>query len=462
MFNFNQNSKIFFRWWLVAFTVYLSIILLVGWHYGFSFFMPVNDDSISFMQAAKNFLKYNVFSIDGAGQTGEPPLPLHSTNFITPGYVFWLALIYVIFKSFMPAIFLGALLFALSVPLTYFISMEITANKKISFWAAAIFMAEPLSLYYSGLLFSEQFFVPVFLIACLWFIKYLKSENKKLLFTSLLLFSAATLIKPIIFYFLPILILITIFNEKKRMPKKNLLILGLAAILAAYSLVGIWLVRNKTVLNTWQISSNQGHTLGYHYDVLRNYLVKNRGFDPGELNTSGLPSYGNQEYDNLMGKEAAQMLWRYKWDYLKIHLGYMPLFFLSSGYDGLASRFLGKPILLGGTFRNDLVLNFANGKILKGLKILADAPGDIYVFLIGGLVWFVIAMLALIGFIFCWSGGYNIMKLTPVFIAVLLIYFSAVTSPLITARYRLPINPFIFILAIIGFYYIKGKIKLWI
>src|SRR3989344_1633019 len=107
--NFNQNKKIFLYWWFAAFAVYLIIILLVGWYYDFSFFMPMNDDSMSFVQAAKNFLKYSVFSIDGVGQTGEPQLPLTPTNFITPGYVFWLVLIYAIFKSFTPAIFLGAL-----------------------------------------------------------------------------------------------------------------------------------------------------------------------------------------------------------------------------------------------------------------------------------------------------------------------------------------------------------------
>ncbi len=36
MINFNQNTKIFFRWWFAAFLIYLIVILLVGWHYGFA------------------------------------------------------------------------------------------------------------------------------------------------------------------------------------------------------------------------------------------------------------------------------------------------------------------------------------------------------------------------------------------------------------------------------------------
>ncbi|MDP2909867.1 MAG: glycosyltransferase family 39 protein, partial [bacterium] len=391
MANFSQNTKIFFRWWFAAFIIYLIVILLVGWHYGFAFFMPTGDDSAAFMQTAKNLLHYGVFSIDGVMQATEPQLPLHPTNFVTPGYVFWLALIYAIFKSFTPAIFLGALFFALSVPLTYFLSKEIIANKKIAFGAAAIFMIEPLSLYYAGLLFSEQIFVPVFLAACLLFVRYLNYGHKKELFISLFLFSFSMLIRPIIFYFLPFLILFVILKNF-RISKKILLIYTLLSIFTVYSLVGAWLIRNKIVLDSWQISSNQGHTLGYHYDVLRQYLVKNRGFDPGQLNIAGPPLYGNQEYDTLMGKEATKMLWKYKWDYLKIHLGYAPLFFMSSGYDGLAGRLLDKPIL-NGTFRNNLALNLINGKIWEGLKVLANAPAAIYIFMAGTLMWVLVAIL---------------------------------------------------------------------
>ena len=136
----------------------------------------------------------------------------------------------------------------------------------------------------------------------------------------------------------------------------------------------------------------------------------------------------------------------------------MPLFFAGSGYDGLAGRMLDKPIL-NGTFRNNLTLNLVNGNILESIKILITAPTAIYIFLAGVLIWGLIAMLALIGFVISWREKSGNAKLILVFVASLLIYFAFITSPLITARYRLPINPFILALAVGGVLYIIKKIK---
>ena len=80
------------------------------------------------------------------------------------------------------------------------------------------------------------------------------------------------------------------------------------------------------------------------------------------------------------------------------------------------------------------------------------------IFLLGSLFWFFIFVLAVLGF---WrnfkdsSGS----KIIWGFIAVLILYFDVVTTPFVTARYRLPINPFIFIFAIAGFLYLKQLMK---
>ena len=177
----SHNKKIFLKWWFVASAIYLITVIFLTWYYGTDFLMPLNDDTGHHIQLAKNLINYKTFSLDGInGQYAVmPPAP---TNFLTPGYAFWLALIFIVSKSFTPAIFIGVLIFAFSVPLTYFLAKEITDNDRISFWASLLFMFEPLSVYHSGLLFTEQLFVPIFLAACLGFIKYLKTDVKKYLF----------------------------------------------------------------------------------------------------------------------------------------------------------------------------------------------------------------------------------------------------------------------------------------
>ena len=229
-----DSKKIFLRWWLIAAAIYLIFSIVVTWHYGAAFLMPLNDDTGHHVQLAKNLINYGTFSLDGLDGKYDviPPRP---TNFLTPGYALWLVLIYIIFKSFTPAIFLGALFFALSVPLAYFLAKEVTDSNKISFWSALLFMVEPLSIYHSSLMFTEQIFVPVFLAATYLFIKYLKTTDKSFLASSLLLFSASTLIRPVIFYFLPVLVLI-IFLKESRISWRRAMVLGFGSLFLAYSL----------------------------------------------------------------------------------------------------------------------------------------------------------------------------------------------------------------------------------
>src|SRR3989344_3822001 len=116
--NWKLKINVFWRWWLAAALLYLIFAGIVTYFYGTGFLMPLNDDTGHHIRLAKNLIDYGVFSLDGLdGQRSIiSPRP---TNFLTPGYAFWLAFIYIIFKSFTPAIFVGVLIFTLSVPLTY-------------------------------------------------------------------------------------------------------------------------------------------------------------------------------------------------------------------------------------------------------------------------------------------------------------------------------------------------------
>lgn len=447
-----ENKKIFLKWWLAAAVVYLAFGGAAVWFYGADFLMPANDDSAHHMKLAENLIKYKTFSLDGLYSSEEPKQPLAPTNFLTPGYAFWLALIYLIFKSFVPAIFIGALIFSLSVPLTYFLAKEIADNKKISFWSALIFTVEPLSIYHSGLLFTEQIFVPLFLAGIYYFVKYIKGGGSKLLLGSLITLSAATLIRPVLFYFLPFLVLIVIFKELK-ISWRRATVLGALSVFLAYSVVGIWIIRNKIVLNTWRISSNAGAILfGYHYEP----LARSLGLKPENQNVlGGGRDIFSVEYNKILEKFALGEIIKRKAQYLKLRLAYVPLFFLSNGYDNIYSRLTG----VAGFdkyFRWNLISSFQKGNILLGIKMLLNAPKTIVTILAGALFWLLIFLSAIIGF---WRLLKEREKYIIIFTGLLIIYFAFITTPIITARYRLPINPFIFIFAVSGFLYFKQLIR---
>lgn len=445
------DKKLFFKWWIAAALIYLIFSTVATWQYGTDFLMPLNNDTAHHIKLAENLIKYRTFSLDGLNSNSEPPLPLKPTNFLSPGYAFWLAFIFLIFKSFTPAIFIGAIIFALSAPLTYFLAKEIIGSNKIAFWSALIFMLEPLSIYHSGLMFTEQLFVPAFLLAVYFFVKYLKTGNKNFVFGSLLIFSASVLIRPIIFYLLPLLSGVVFIKEYK-ISWRRAVISGLLSLVIAGSLIGGWLVRNKIILNTWQISGNQGAILyGYHYEL----LMRGLNIAPKSPNVGNLYVF-SPEYNNLMGKFAIKEILNHKLSYLKMRLVYLPLFFFSSGYDNILSRFYGAAGF-DKYFRGDLVNSFFKGEFIKIFKTIFDSPKNM-IFLLGSLFWFFIFILALAGF---WKNFKDNAgpKIIWVFIGVLILYFDMITTPLVTARYRLPINPFIFIFAVAGFIYLKQLMK---
>lgn len=447
----SQNKRIFLKWWFAALCIYLLFAAAVTWYRGVDFLMPLGDDTAHHIKLAENLIKYRTFSFDGLYSDQEPQLPLAPTNFLTPGYALWLAFIFLIFKSFMPAIFIGALIFAFSVPLTYFLAKEITDNNKIAFWSAVIFMIEPLSVYHSGLLFTEQIFTPIFLLACFGIVKYFKEGSKKPLLISLFLFSFAVLIRPIIFYLFPLIIL-AVFIKESKISWKNTVIYSLAAFILLYSVIGAWLIRNKIVLDTWQISSNQGAILAAHYTLVAKSLRKSNSDVPSFTYESNNFSV---KYNNDLGKTVLKELIKYKWTYLKIKLGYVPVFFIINGYDNLYSRLKNQPGLSASNkLRNDLALAVLNGRWAEFFKMSKQAA--LSTFLIGMIGWIVINLLALAGFLRLF---FSQQKLLAVLAAALVLYFAFVASPFLAARYRLPINPFIFIFSITGLFWLKDKIK---
>lgn len=458
MFTLKSDRKIFLKWWLLAAIIYLLFSIIVTWHYGVNFLMPLDSDTAQHIQLAENLIKYKTFSLDSLDLNKNLSLPLRPTNFLTPAFAWWLAAIYLIFSSFTPAIFLGAIFFALAVPLTNFIGREIFSDKKATTLATIAFLVEPLSIYHSGLVFTEQLFVPFFLVAIYLFIRYLKTMDKRLLVIALFLFSFSTLIRPIIFYLLPLLIIIPIIIEL-RTSRKKAIIFGLICLFVVYSAVGMWMIRNKLVLNTWQISSNQKAILGYHYQTLRQYLIRNKGFDPGNIDVKSLSFYDVDEYSEIVGKLSIQKILQYKWDYLKIHLYYMPLFFVSNGYDNLSRELLNKPENSNVNFGNRLLLQAFSGNLKGILNSLFSAPIPDVIFVLGAFIWVIISLAALFGFYAAFRSKKGVDKLVIIGIIVLILYFPFVSSPLITARYRLPINPLIFIFAASGLYNIKKIIN---
>src|SRR3989338_7537202 len=150
------------KFWLLYFLMLVLELLIAGFvltRFGFNFYQ--GGDSPGYMYMAKNLAEHGEF------------LP---TNFRTPGYLFFLALIYLIFNSFIPAIFFGALISAFAAPLIYLIAKEIF-SEKIAFGAGILTAVEPMGLFLGESILTEGVFTPILFLTILYFVRYLKMEG---------------------------------------------------------------------------------------------------------------------------------------------------------------------------------------------------------------------------------------------------------------------------------------------
>src|SRR3989344_3613779 len=222
-------------------------------------------DGRDYQNLANNLIYHKTFAI-----TPNPPyLP---TSFRTPIYPLWLAFIYLIFKSYNVAVFIGAFIFALSAPIVYFIGKEIF-SEKIAVIGAIIFGLEPWALYQSGFLAAEQIFMPIFLLSVYLFCRYLKSGSARHRYPAPAYLAIAALTRPAALFFIIIyafLAFILEFRHSLWQPFKRsaLIFLVFTAVLIP------WLVRNKIVLNSWQFSSASGIRIFGDYVTLKKHLGK--------------------------------------------------------------------------------------------------------------------------------------------------------------------------------------------
>ncbi len=240
----------------------LLMIFALGHKNGFEniFF---RGDGRDYQNLANNLIYHHTLAI-----TAQPPyLP---TSFRPPFYPYWLSLIYLIFHSFIPAIFIGATVFAFSAPLVYLIGKEIF-SEKTAFIAAAISAIEPWALYQAGFIAAEQIFMPIFLLSIYFFCLYLKNHKTRHLYLSAVFLAFSALIRPISLYFIAILIFLAFVFELKKSFWRSIKISGLA-FLIFFLILSPWLARNKIILKTWQFSSASGLSLFNDYFELEKYL----------------------------------------------------------------------------------------------------------------------------------------------------------------------------------------------
>lgn len=441
-------------------------------NHGFNFYQ--GGDSPGYMLLAKNLIEHNTLSFSGAD-------PYDPTNLRTPIYPLFLALIYFIFHSFIPAIFFGALISAFAAPSVYLIAREIFSGK-VALIAGILTAIEPMGLFLGVSILTEGVFTSILLFSIYFFIRYLKIENFKsldkfyfhssnngsksrnsYLYLSSFLLAVATLIRPIMFYFWPLVIIFILYREFDLSFKVFKKILLFVAIF--FAVLSPWLIRNKIVVGSWQITGLQGYIFYIdHYGAVLRYLgeagplsdVQNKA-----LALVGPDKVFTSEGSDILFKSALTGIKEHKLAYANVYTKSMISFFIANGYKSLFIDILGVPAKAP-YIPFELFLRFDFKSIFKTFGDM-----DFVGFLIywgSKIFWIATSLSFFITFVYLLiNKNYKAMKTEIIFIAAVIFYFALITGPTVIGggRTKAPINGLIFIFAVFGtiklFEFLKRK-----
>ena len=427
------------------FALELAMIFVLSQKHGLSIFF--RSDGTEYQTLVKNIINSGEFSLDRQA-------PFFPTDYRTPGYPFWLAIIYLIFKSFAPAIFIGATVFALSAPLVYLIGKEIF-KEKIAFWGAVLFAIEPWAIFQSGFLAAEQIFLPFLLFSIYLFCRYLKSENNTYVYWASFFLGLTALIRPAVLYLILVFAIFAFISEQKyslfRALKTSVL-----TILIFIAVLSPWLIRNKIVLNTWQMSSTASNGVIYIESwALNKYLGKIGDEHEWEKAAQILGTY---DFGSMKRADKTKILADYgikeikdnKMAFVAMHLKSMALFFVKNSYGNI---FLDLKIKNSNV--QSKVGSFVFQKDFYGLlNLLKNTTFGSRFLILLFFFWPVITILSVLGIFDMFIKNYR--NVFFWFLVFWILYFPALMSDLLDeSRYKLSISAPLFVLAVSGFYKLK-------
>ncbi|MBI3627202.1 MAG: hypothetical protein HY220_00420 [Candidatus Sungbacteria bacterium] len=442
MFRLNKNEKIIF-WASIAVKLVFFVFIgsIFGWHQPFS---QIQSDG--YLPRAENIFYHHVFSSDAT-----PPYRLESMS--TPGYPLFLATTAVPFGTVIFALLIQIFLVSYAAVL-FFASLKGLLPFKAAFLGGVIFAIEPWNAYSANSVLSESLFL--FFLILGWYLAKLAYQNlnpRDFFFAGLSLGLAAFL-RPIGLYLLPLGALWLLILLFKKIGARKMIFYAGLFLVGGYLIIGAWSLRNLKELGTYSFATKGPHTL-YFYNV-EQLLVFEKHISAGEADEflydrakKDFPDLRSKEelndvkYGPYLTHESLAIISQYKKDYLKLQILSMGTFFFSDGYRLLASE-LGVHL---GALPNITYLIFHHEFQTLFLYLKSDALTAI-LFFTGLVFWGLCSILAFLSFPLAFlRRDSRAAKMTILILLSIIFYFAVLTGPVAQARYRVPITPFLFVLA---------------
>lgn len=171
----------------------------------------------------------------------------------TPGYPFFIALIYCLFGKYPQAVlFFQYLLDSATAVLVALLFFRIFQNVRYSFIAGFLYGINPFTVFYSSMILGETLFTFILASVTLLFAIFLRTEQKMHLIASSVLMGVSILCKPIALY-VPFLMSACILLSGHK-PRARV-ISALIFIMVSYTILVPWYIKNYSEHGRWTLST---------------------------------------------------------------------------------------------------------------------------------------------------------------------------------------------------------------
>lgn len=388
----------------------------------------------------------NVMAGHGFSRASDPWAP---DSVRMPLYPLIIVAIVTLFGSYKALLVIQAIIGSITALLSWLLAKEFL-NAHLSALVGFAIAIEPLSAYLTGTILTETLFTAVFLCAVYFFLRYLKNTRLVILALSTLLLGLATLIRPTTQY-VPLIMLAILFWSGggvlgKRAVKEVLIVLGVFCLI-----LSPWIYRNYVVFGSSELTAQTSSTL-YAY-LVPSTIALERGISYEEAAAEFFErehSYGIEEVNLGNAAEfkarAFAELRKHPMGLLQSILVTQYAFFTNDGYAtildrrGVAISYAHPPLFELVSHPKDAFSFFGN--LLRGPSALV---------IIGRLFWIITTLLAAAGALLYWRK--NGLTIPFIWIVLLIAYFALTTSIIgsgVNGRLRVPVQPFIFIFALVA------------
>ena len=388
----------------------------------------------------------------GRGFTFDTVPPYKPNPLRPPVWPLLIAGISAFFNSYFAVLVFEIVLGSLIPILGMHVAKKIFPQKAIWFGTGVLLTLEPYGIFLSTVFYTETAFTFLFLLSCLFVAKYFEERNTRNLVWMTVFAALATLVKPTIEYVPVILAALIMWDARKAFSRKVCVHAGVVLVLFTL-VISPWLFRNYREFGVLGMSAQPAYNL-YMYlaptvlsiDHHTNYKTEldafalQPGFDENDitLRTSGY--YSSKARDVILDHKKA---------------------LLTSVATTLVTFFTHDGML---TFMQYAGKTVENKLDKPALTILLESPSRLFEIIgnyvrSGAISIVVVRVLWIINTLCLMVGAFLFLKrekkLPFALYALILIAYFALTTSInglgVNARFRVPVNAFIFSFALYGF-----------